>query len=123
MGEVGCEKHLATQGLNALASEMYSIAAEHGFHERALPVAELLANLHGEVSELWEAYRKGQLDEPCDKADKMPEPLTCAEEELADVIIRALDTAATWGIDIEKSIRVKAEFNRTRPYRHGGKVA
>jgi NTP pyrophosphatase (non-canonical NTP hydrolase) len=89
-------------------------------------VAVFLINLHGEVSEAWEAYRKGQLFSPCDKAEKMKAAglpaLGCLEEELADIVIRALDTAHTFGIDIQQAIETKHAFNATRPYRHGGKL-
>ena len=110
--------------LNELASECYIIAAQHGFHDNdadQFRVSEFIANLHGEVSELWEAYRNHKLSDPCGKATL--EPLTCAEEELADIIIRALDTAVTWDIDIEHAIAVKMAYNRTREHKHGGKAA
>ena len=51
------------------------------------------------------------------------EPLTCLEEELADIVIRAFDTAKALGVDIERAVSVKHAFNASRPYRHGGKVA
>jgi len=42
--------------------------------------------------------------------------------ELADVIIRVLDMCEHYGIDIEATLKEKHEFNKTRPYKHGGKV-
>jgi NTP pyrophosphatase (non-canonical NTP hydrolase) len=42
--------------------------------------------------------------------------------ELADVVIRALDFAETWGIDLESIIAEKVEYNATRGHRHGGKA-
>jgi NTP pyrophosphatase (non-canonical NTP hydrolase) len=41
--------------------------------------------------------------------------------EMADCIIRILDYCAYEGIDIEQAIQLKHEYNKTRPYRHGGK--
>lgn len=41
--------------------------------------------------------------------------------ELADVIIRILDTAGAYDIDMEQLVKLKHEYNKTRPYRHGGK--
>lgn len=43
--------------------------------------------------------------------------------ELADIVIRALDCADLFGIDIEAIIDEKLDFNQSRGYRHGGKVA
>jgi NTP pyrophosphatase (non-canonical NTP hydrolase) len=108
------------------ANAAHALAHEKGWHKEGLGehrVPALIANLHGEVSELWEAYRNGTLNKPCDKASKMVEPLTCAEEELADIVIRAFDTAGVLGIDIARAICVKHAFNEKRPYRHGGKKA
>ena len=41
--------------------------------------------------------------------------------ELADVIIRVLDYCGYAGIDIDAAISQKHEYNKSRPYRHGGK--
>lgn len=107
--------------LNALAIHVYGIAKSKGFHEEPVPIAVACANLHGEVSELWEAYRRGLLDKPCDK--KTAQTLTCLEEELADIIIRALDTAEENGVDIGRAVMVKSAYNETRAHMNGGKIA
>jgi NTP pyrophosphatase (non-canonical NTP hydrolase) len=101
----------------------YAQSARSGFHDGPPVFSEFTANMHSEASEMWEAYRKGQLNAPCDKADRMTEPLTCLEEELADIVIRALDTAETFGVDLARAMRVKHAFNGTRPRKHGGKLA
>lgn len=41
--------------------------------------------------------------------------------EMADLIIRALDACAQWGIDIEEAVRIKREYNATRGHMNGGK--
>lgn len=92
-----------------------------------IDVATFCTNLTGEISELWEAYRKNELDKPCDKAPKMralglPE-LTCAEEEIADILIRTLDTAEFWGLDISRAMKAKHLYNASRSFRHGNKRA
>ncbi len=85
------------------------------------------ANLHGEQSELWEAARKGKMHAPCDKGEEMQARglpvLSCIEEELADILIRCLDNAAEFKVDIAKAIAVKMAFNSGRAYQHGGKLA
>ena len=50
--------------------------------------------------------------------DEKPEGIPI---ELADVIIRILDYCAYAGIDIDAAISEKHEYNKSRPYRHGGK--
>ena len=99
----------------------YSKALDH------IRSAVYASNLHGEQSELWEAARKGKLHAPCDKADEMKERglpvLSCVEEELADIIIRTLDNAAEFNVDIAKAVAVKMAFNSGRPFQHGGKLA
>lgn len=42
--------------------------------------------------------------------------------ELADVIIRVLDFANTWGIDLGAAVDEKLAYNATRGHRHGGKA-
>ena len=119
--------------LTGWANIVHANAHEKGFYDgdEALTTKERVAvffmNLHSEVSEAWESFRGGNLFKPCDKADKMAAlglpALTCAEEELADVVIRALDTSKAFGIDIERAVAAKHAYNRTREARHGGKLA
>ena len=45
------------------------------------------------------------------------------EEELADIVIRAMDTAVVLGIDLGEAIARKSEYNRQRPFRNGEKLA
>lgn len=115
------------KAINQIAIEAYQNAKSKGFHDKDGDVvadyARWTANLHGEVSELWEAARKGELTKLCDKAsfmeDQLGESLTCEEEELADIIIRAFDTAGARAINIGRAIRVKLAYNATRPHMHG----
>ena len=131
------------QILNQLQAAIAENATKKGFREimvegltpeqidgpigRLVRAATYTANAHGETSEFWEAFRRGNLDELCDKAEEMAKlglpPLTCAEEEIADEIIRALDKAHAFGVDAAKAIATKHAYNLTRPMRHGGKKA
>lgn len=94
---------------------------------RLIKAAVFTANQHGEASEFWEAFRKGKLNDLCDKAAKMTAmglpALTNAEEEIADEIIRALDKAQAHGVDVAKAVSVKHAFNTGRDFLHGGKQA
>jgi hypothetical protein len=109
--------------LGRLAAKVHGLAREKGWHSPPVTIASFVANLHGETSELWEAYRCAALDKPCDKSERMTEPLTCLEEETADILIRTLDMVAALGVDVDRAVRVKHGYNATREQRHGGKLA
>lgn len=121
--------HIAS--INAVTDIVHQNAKDHGFHNFDEPeagfIARTVSNMHAEISEFWEAFRNGTLHEPCDKAEKMKAlglpQLTCAEEELADVIIRALDTAERLKLDIGQAVAAKHAYNVTRSHRHGNKAA
>jgi NTP pyrophosphatase (non-canonical NTP hydrolase) len=108
--------------LNSIAAKCHLLAIEKGWYDEPETEIQFLArhcaNVHGEVSELWEAARKGQLKEPCDKGT-----LNCGEEESADILIRVFDACSNLGIDIGNAVAIKHDYNATRPKRHGGKLA
>lgn len=74
-----------------------------------------VALLHSEISELVESMRQGSLFKQCDKAIG----LTNVQEELADIQIRLLTLAGFMGVDLPKVTKIKHEFNKSRPYKHG----
>lgn len=41
------------------------------------------------------------------------------EDEIADAFLRLMHLCGAYGIDIEKHIRMKAEYNKLRPSKHG----
>jgi dCMP deaminase len=108
--------------LNELADTFWNAAVEKGWRNPPPGYGEMLINLVGEVSELWESYRRDTLHKECDKYDQGC-LLTQEEEEVADIIIRALDFAKERNIDLAKAVKRKHEFNQTREHRHGGKRA
>lgn len=83
-------------------------------------VAEKLALIHSEVSEALEDSRNGlPLDEVTYNEKGKPEGFPT---ELADAVIRIMDLAEAIGIDLQKEILEKHEYNRKRPQMHGGKL-
>ena len=95
-------------------------------------IPEKLMLMVSELGEALEEYRKGNVDtwfsvdtDPLatetqinNTIDKKPEGMWI---ELADVIIRLLDLAGAYDIDMEELVKLKHAYNKTRPYRHGGK--
>jgi NTP pyrophosphatase (non-canonical NTP hydrolase) len=106
--------------LTEISESLHEDAKANGWYDDVVPIGVQCMNLVGEVAELWEAYREDRLSETCDKPST---GLTCLEEELADIVIRALDTAAYRGIDIGTAVAIKSAYNQRRGHRHGGKKA
>ncbi len=103
-----------TYGLNELAQGCHQIAVEHGWWNGDREFGTLVALLHSEVSEMLELYRRSTVDTSVKDIKGM-------DEEMADVIIRLLDMAAFYEIDIDSAVGHKMGINMDRPYRHGGK--
>ena len=129
--------------LNELAKEIHRNAVEHGWWEEDRGFAEVVALCHAELSEALEEYRDNhpmvwyrcpeqpnqgphscdlcpyELEE-CDvRGDQMkPEGIAV---EMIDCMIRILDWCGNAGIDVDKVLHNKHEYNKTRPNKHGGK--
>lgn len=88
---------------------VHEVAVDHGWWDEKRNVPEMLCLIHSEVSEALEAYRHGNM--------------VGFAEEAADVFIRLADMCEGLDIDLEEQVEIKHDYNRTRPYRHGGKRA
>ena len=102
--------------INELAKDIHNNAVVHGWWENDRSVAEIVALCHSELSESLEAYRNGE-ELVWDNNGK-PDGIAV---ELIDCVIRIFDYLAKEKVDIEEIIRIKHEYNKTRPYKHGGK--
>lgn len=106
--------------INEFAKEVHELAKEKGWYEKDRGIPEAIALMHSELSEALEDYRRGKMTLTFRESDGKPEGLP---SEFADVIIRVLDTCHHLGINIGEVLKIKHEFNKSRPYRHGGKAA
>lgn len=125
--------------LNDLACRINSNAREHGFWDTDRNMGEMLMLAVSELSEALEEHRLGKPavyyphhrpgcavsdhrvygmpgDEPDCTCTPKPEGVAV---ELADCIIRCLDTLHSLGVDIDKVVRDKMHYNATRPHKHG----
>ena len=97
------------RAIGNLVAQAHATAVEKGWWDKPRSTLECIALMHCELSEAVEAYRKGDEEH--------------VVEELADVLIRVFDLCGHRGWNLERSLRIKMEFNKTRAYRHGGKLA
>ena len=103
--------------LNKLAAELHKVSKDNGFWDREQKPAlgSSLMLIVSELCELLEEDRNGARDQVSEKIDC----ITRFEEELADTIIRCLDLAAAYKLDIDLAIKAKTTYNKARAYRHG----
>lgn len=99
---------------DAMQALVHQTAIEKGWWEKPRDDGTCIALMHSELSEALEGLR---IQAPSDKI-----PLfESVEEELADTIIRIMDFAAQRGLNIAAALVTKAEYNKGREHRHGGK--
>ncbi len=88
----------------------HSSARRKGFWDKKRNVGEMLMLIVSELGEAIEAHRGGQFG--LLKKDTF-------EDELADTAIRLFDLCGGLGIDLEKQIAWKMNFNQSRAQKHG----
>lgn len=127
--------------LNTLTAYIRDVNVTNGWYDDERPFGTDIALLHSEVSEAYEAYRDdgmkatvkytsedGYAIVPAGEINDynwrqqglIGKPLGVASE-LADILIRLLDTADRYEVDLAKEVRAKMAYNETRGYKHGGK--
>ena len=102
-----------TQKLNLklLQVQIRQNAKEKGFWESPEGMyAEAIARLSLIASEVFEAIELIREGKGYEKS---------LSSELADIVIRTLDFAEGYGIDLGEAIEKKMAVNKDRPYKHG----
>lgn len=101
------------RAFNEKADQAHANAIAKGFWERDISDAEMIAQFHGEISEAWDAIRDGNPE-----SDKIA-GFSKVEEELADAMLRMLDSSKARGWRIAEALIAKMNYNAGRPYKHG----
>jgi NTP pyrophosphatase (non-canonical NTP hydrolase) len=91
-----------------MREQVRTLNTSKGWREKDHSLAEYVALLHSEVSEILEEWRNRDLDE--------------MRLEFADVLIRLVDMADVFDIDLSQAYIDKMTKNWKRPYQHGGKT-
>jgi NTP pyrophosphatase (non-canonical NTP hydrolase) len=106
--------------INRLCDLAHQNAKVHGWWEEDRSFGEQIALMHSELSEALEDFRNGRdMKEVYFEKETKPCGIPV---ELADVVIRIFDTCGRYGIDLQEAITIKMEYNKSRPYKHGGKI-
>lgn len=125
-------REIAVEGLGLLELcaniEALRKGAEHaqyegvcisGADDKQVRTLSWLALVATEVGEAMEDVIAGRWTTTM-REDGKPEGLG---SEIADIVIRCGDICAQLGIDLEREVREKQVYNRTRPHMNGGKKA
>jgi NTP pyrophosphatase (non-canonical NTP hydrolase) len=122
--------------IKEIQKEIHQVNVENGFWDGGdRNVGEMLMLVVSELGEAIEAHRKGKSAnlfafdarsiDRTESADFQIDFQECVkdsfEDEVADAVIRIMDMCEGLGIDLERHIDLKLEYNRTRPYKHGKK--
>lgn len=113
------DAELIRMAIPALQRAVHLNSVKHGFWEgnqQRNPLAKLML-VNCELAEAVESIRKDRANNPCDKPGL--EHITQLEEEIADAVIRLLDFAEAFDLNLARAIVEKHEYNRSRPFRHG----
>lgn len=107
--------------INNAVNASYKNAKDHGWHDEPRSVGDLICLMHSELSEALEEYRNGHGPQEIYYNEQKPSKPEGIPIELADCVIRIFDFCGLYDIDLEQALRIKMEYNATRPFRHGGK--
>lgn len=99
--------------LDILARRCHKNAKAHGFWESYRNKGEMMMLEVSEIAERLEAVRHQN-----PQSNHIP-GFSLEEEEIADLIIRAMDYASGHNLRLGDAFDAKMAFNEGRPYKHG----
>lgn len=104
--------------IDVIAKEVYELSVTKGWWQEGSDrnFGEVIALIHSEISEALESKRNGE--GPIVFTEDKPDGWAI---ELADAVIRIMDLFVREGLSLGECIQIKHNYNKSRPYRHGGK--
>lgn len=107
--------------IEKLMADVHETAKSKVWWDKPMTVLEDICLFHSEASEMTEDWRANGLEKMISYDEKgKPSGLAI---EAADLVIRVLDFCAARSVPIVDALEIKANWNKTRSYRHGNKLA
>jgi NTP pyrophosphatase (non-canonical NTP hydrolase) len=109
-------KNLFKTSFQVFQQACYKMSVEKGLHNgniyslQDLEAFRLLGLMHTEISEAMQEVKRHGINNGVDEK---------IAEELADTVIRIMDFAEHFKLDVSTAIVDKNKFNNTRPYQFG----
>lgn len=105
--------------IEEMQKRCFGQAKAKGWADKPVPVPEQVALICSEACEALESFRENQ---PVTWTGEGGKPEGIASE-YADILIRIGHYSTLLGIDLQAEVERKLDYNMTRPYRHGNKLA
>jgi hypothetical protein len=107
--------------IKSWSQDIHRLSLEKGWYDPSNPERTALEFHMLFVSEIAEATEAVRTNSPSFFVSDSGKP-EGERVELADAVIRIMDYFESRGWDLETVMAAKHDYNKTRPYRHGGKT-